>query len=334
MDTSMTLNTPATRVEMVTIPQTELAGLRDQLAKLQKLNEMLSQNLVDANIEIEATVDEFRRSQDEIEAAKKEVERAKERAERSDQVKSAFLASMSHELRTPLNAIINFTRFVIDGDLGPVNESQKDILTDVNTSGKHLLGLINDVLDMSKIEAGSLKLFIEEGIQLRPLFNRVVSTARGLLHGKDVQLLVDIADELPTMRGDEQRLTQVFLNVVGNACKFTDKGEISVTAKVEGQNLVVKVRDTGPGIAPEETDLVFQPFKQTDQGIRKGGGTGLGMPISKSLVEAHGGRIWLESELNCGTTFYINLPLKAETGKSVQLLDLVSDTEVKEAKTI
>jgi signal transduction histidine kinase len=238
-------------------------------------------------------------------------EAARSQAVRSDQVKSAFLASMSHELRTPLNAIINFTQFVLDGDLGTVNREQKDLLTEVVNSGRHLLTLINDVLDMSKIEAGSLKLFIEQDLNLNQIINSATSTARSLLLGKPVRLHVEVEESLPLMQGDRQRLLQVLLNILSNACKFTDEGDIRVRAERVGDEVRLSVSDTGPGIAPEDQAVVFQAFKQTQSGLRKGGGTGLGMPIARNLVEAHRGRLWLESVPAKGTTFHVAFPIQS-----------------------
>jgi signal transduction histidine kinase len=240
-----------------------------------------------------------------------ESQAARDRAERSDKVKSAFLASMSHELRTPLNAVINFTRFVMDGDTGPVNDQQSELLGEVVNSARHLLNLINDVLDMSKIEAGSLNLFIEDNVSLDGILTSAIATGRGLLKDKDVLLQTEIEEKLPLVRADRQRITQILLNILSNACKFTEQGEIRVKAYTHDDEVVVAVADTGPGIALEDQALVFEPFKQTKTGIRQGGGTGLGMPIAKSLAEAHGGRLWLESESGKGATFYIALPVKA-----------------------
>jgi signal transduction histidine kinase len=241
-----------------------------------------------------------------------EAQTARERAERSDQVKSAFLASMSHELRTPLNAVINFTRFVVDGDVGPVNEQQVELLDEVVGSGKHLLNLINDVLDMSKIEAGSLTLFVEDNVNLTELVNNTVSTGRGLLMEKPVILKAEIEPDLPLLRADKQRIYQILLNIMSNACKFTDEGEIKVRAHREGQDILISVADTGPGIALEDQAMVFEPFTQTSAGLRQGGGTGLGMPIAKRLAEVHGGRLWLESEYGKGATFYVALPVSSQ----------------------
>lgn len=242
-----------------------------------------------------------------------ETEESRLQAVRSDQVKSAFLASMSHELRTPLNAVINFTRFVIDGDTGPVNEEQVELLTQVVASAKHLLNLINDVLDMSKIEAGALNLFVEDDISLNSVVKSAANTGQSLLNGKPIRLETDIPDDLPLIVGDRQRILQILLNIVSNACKFTEEGNIKIRAYQEADEIIISVADTGPGIAPDNQAMVFEAFKQTQSGLRQGGGTGLGMPIARSLAEAHGGRLWLESEVEKGTTFYVALPVKSES---------------------
>lgn len=238
---------------------------------------------------------------------------ARERAERSDQVKSAFLAAMSHELRTPLNAIINFTKFVVKGVMGPVNERQVETLDKVADSGKHLLNLINDVLDISKIESDSLNLFIEDDVDIGQIVASAAATAESLLAGKPITVQCDVDPELPLIWGDKQRILQIMLNIVSNACKFTDEGTIKISAYRDAHEIHLAVEDTGPGIAPEDYDTVFQTFKQTTTGLRQGSGTGLGMPISKSLTEAHGGRMWLKSEVGKGTTFFVVLPLKSES---------------------
>lgn len=242
----------------------------------------------------------------------KEAQEAREAAERSDQVKSAFLASMSHELRTPLNAVINLTKFVAQGDLGPVNEEQEETLMESVDSARHLLSLINDVLDMSKIEAGSLNLFVREDVDLTKIINMSITTARTLVGEKPVEVRSKVSSDLPSIRGDEQRLRQIFLNIVSNAAKFTTEGYIELRATCESDEVILAIEDTGVGISKEDQELVFDAFKQTDSGLRKGGGTGLGMPISKNLVEIHSGRLWLQSEPGKGTTFFVALPVKAE----------------------
>jgi signal transduction histidine kinase/HAMP domain-containing protein len=241
-----------------------------------------------------------------------EVQQARERAVQADKVKSAFLASMSHELRTPLNAVINFTKFVLNRDLGPINEQQEEVLTQVASSGRHLLGLINDVLDMSKIEAGALNLFVEDNVDLRKILDTVVLTGRGLLSDKPVDIQTDFDTDLPGIRADRQRVAQILLNIVSNACKFTEGGSIKICAHVVNSDVIISVQDTGPGIAPDDQTLVFEAFKQTSTGLRHAAGTGLGMPISKSLVEAHGGSLRLESEVGKGATFTVSLPIRSD----------------------
>lgn len=239
-----------------------------------------------------------------------EVLDARERAETSDRVKSAFLASMSHELRTPLNAIINFSKFLRKGIPGPINEEQEQLIGSIAESGQHLLSLINDVLDMSKIEAGALKLFVEENIDMSDILHTAIRYTLPLLTDKTVTLQEDIPESLFISVGDRKRLLQIMLNILSNACKFTEEGHIKVAAICKDGHLLVSVKDTGPGIAAEDYEAVFTPFKQTDSGLRKGGGTGLGMPICKKLIEAHDGQIWFESVVGQGTTFFIDLPVK------------------------
>ncbi len=246
-----------------------------------------------------------------LEGTVKEEQIAREQAERSDKVKSAFLASMSHELRTPLNAIINFTRFVVEGDTGPVNDQQSELLHEVVGSGKHLLDLINDVLDMSKIEAGSLNLFIEDDISMNRLLDKALATSRSLIGAKPIRLTSEIEPNLPLMRADQQRILQILLNILSNACKFTHEGEIRVQASLVDDEILVTIADTGPGIPLEDQSAVFEAFKQTSVGLRQGGGTGLGMPIARSLALAHGGQLWFESQPGKGTTFHVALPVKS-----------------------
>ncbi|MCK6578804.1 MAG: ATP-binding protein [Anaerolineae bacterium] len=281
--------------------QNRVATLEAAEAALRKTNQELERTLEDKEIELEATTDEFLRAQDDL-------ERARADAERANRVKSSFLASMSHELRTPLNAIINFTKFVSAGDFGPVNDEQRNMLNEVVNNGKHLLSLINDVLDMSKIESGSLKLFIEENIDIRSLLATAVTTGEGLLTGKDVKIAAEISPDIPRIRGDRQRILQIFLNIISNACRFTEKGTIAIRASMQGDDVLVSVADNGPGIDEEDREAVFIAFRQTASGIRTTGGTGLGMPLTKTMVEAHGGKIWFESVVGEGTTFFVSLP--------------------------
>lgn len=245
-----------------------------------------------------------------IEQREVSLQAAREHAERANQVKSMFLASVSHELRTPLNAIINLTKFVGLGMYGPVNEEQKDILDKVEARSKHLLNLINDVLDISKIESGSLELFVENDVNVSEIVASAVETAQSLLPGKPVVIYCEIEPNLPTLTADAQRIQQIILNLLSNACKFTEKGEIRVSACTQNGEIIISIADSGAGIAPENHELIFEAFRQTKEGLRKGEGTGLGLPISRRLAEAHYGRVWVESSLGKGAAFYVALPLK------------------------
>jgi signal transduction histidine kinase len=288
-------------------PVTQLSNSTQQIAT----GDYTQRALVSGRDEIGNLAENFNTMVDTIQKHVVSLQAAREQAERSDKIKSAFLSSMSHELRTPLNAVINFTQFVIDGDVGPINAEQSELLSDVVGSAKHLLNLINDVLDMSKIEAGSLNLFVEDNIQVNAIVDNVIAIARGILANKSVQVTRVIDEHLPVIQGDRQRIFQILLNIVSNACKFTERGEIKVTTHQSDGELIIEIADTGPGIATEDSVSVFEAFKQTRTGLRQGGGTGLGMPISKSLAEAHGGRLWFESELGKGTKFYVSLPIKS-----------------------
>jgi signal transduction histidine kinase len=194
------------------------------------------------------------------------------------------------------------------GVLGPINDKQKTTLNEVVGSGKHLLALINDVLDMSKIQGGMLNLFLEEDVSLNEILNTVAGTAASLIGDKPVMLIRD-EDALPPILCDKRRIQQVLLNLISNAAKFTHDGTITVSAKCQRDQLLFAVIDTGPGIASKDKEIIFQPFQQTETGIKHAGGTGLGLPISRNLIEAHGGELWVESEVGRGAAFIFTLPL-------------------------
>jgi signal transduction histidine kinase len=179
-------------------------------------------------------------------------------------------------------------------------------------SGKHLLSLINDILDMSKIEAGMLKLLIDHDIALAQEINGVVPVAHTLLDDKPVEVVLELEPDLPLVTGDRRRIRQIMLNLISNACKFTETGTITLGLKQRENSLVFSVTDTGPGIAPEDQSLIFQTFRQTHTGMKRGEGTGLGLALSKHLAEAHGGQLWFESIAGKGSTFYFCIPLKKE----------------------
>jgi signal transduction histidine kinase len=229
----------------------------------------------------------------------------------ASQHKSQFLANMSHELRTPLNAILGYTELIADGVYGPPSDKMLAVLKRLESNGKHLLGLINDVLDLSKIEAGQLVLDLGD-YSLKDVAYTVFSAIEPLAADKKLAFKAEVASDMPAGHGDERRLTQVLLNLVGNAIKFTDTGEVTITAKSSDGTFSLAVRDTGPGISSADQGKLFQEFQQADNSItRKKGGTGLGLAISKRIVELHGGKIWLESAVGQGSTFFVTLPVKA-----------------------
>jgi signal transduction histidine kinase len=231
--------------------------------------------------------------------------------EEASRHKSQFLASMSHELRTPMNAILGYTEMIVDGIYGDVPERLREVMERIDRSGRHLLALINDVLDMSKIEAGQLVLSPSEYL-LSDVVQAVVGAVEALAAEKGLALVADVAGELPLGHGDERRLRQVLLNLVGNALKFTEAGEVRVTAGVAGEMFEVSVSDTGPGIAPEDQGRIFEEFQQVDtSNTRKQGGTGLGLAIARRIVELHGGAMGVESTVGRGSRFWFTVPVRA-----------------------
>ncbi len=239
----------------------------------------------------------------------RELLQAKEAAEAADRTKSAFLANMSHELRTPLNSIIGFTGILLQALAGPLNAEQRKQLTMVQGSGRHLLALINDVLDLSKIEAGQLEMR-REVVDLAELIPRVVGTIQPQADRKGLALVVDVAPGIGAMVGDRRRIEQVLMNLLANAVKFTERGSITVRAFGERERARVEVTDTGIGIEASHRDLLFRPFSQLDTGLtRKHDGTGLGLSICRHLVELMGGTIDVDSRPGVGSTFHFTLPL-------------------------
>ncbi len=237
------------------------------------------------------------------------LEQAREAAEEANRLKTQFVANMSHELRTPLNSIINFTRIVMEGYAGPVTDEQVTYLGYVRYAGEHLLGLINDILDLAKIEAGKLEVHVEP-LDLHPLLEGVMSTAVGLTRDKSVALYKEIPETLPKVMADERRVRQILLNLLSNAAKFTEEGHITLRVEIQEAFVCLSVQDTGIGIAQKDFDKVFEEFRQVDERVaRRVGGTGLGMPISKKLVEMQGGSMWFESQVGVGSTFHFTLPV-------------------------
>ncbi|HZF27297.1 MAG TPA: ATP-binding protein [Steroidobacteraceae bacterium] len=242
----------------------------------------------------------------------REIEQKGRELESASQHKSQFLANMSHELRTPLNAILGYTELIIDRIYGEVPETIRDVLERVQKSGRHLLDLINDVLDLSKIEAGQLALALTD-YSFRDMVHTVISAMESLAAEKGLKLTVEVDMDLPVALGDERRIAQVLMNLLGNAIKFTETGELKVAATRADTAFLVSVADTGPGIAESDQQRIFEEFQQVDSSsTRAKGGTGLGLAITKRIVEMHGGRLWVESVLGEGSKFYFSIPVRTE----------------------
>jgi len=243
---------------------------------------------------------------------------ARERAEESDQLKSAFLSTMSHELRTPLNSIIGFTGIILQGMAGPLNDEQTKQLGMVRNSAHHLLDLINDVLDISKIEAGQVEI-IAKPFDMREIIEKVMRTVTPLADKKGLLLMAEVTPQMCQITSDQRRVEQILINLVYNAVKFTEKGEVRIECEISDDWLVTRVADTGIGIKPEDMDTLFETFQQIDTGFtRQHDGTGLGLSICKRLVEMLGGQIRVESEWGVGSAFTLTLPMKMEVEDETQ----------------
>ena len=296
---------------------TPVRGVGELTILIEAFNEMLAQTqkseaaLRQAHDQLEVRVKERTA---ELEAAKKEVEefsysviRAKEEVERASKFKDQFLSTMSHELRTPLNAVLGFSDLLNEERYGPLNDRQRRYVNHIHTAGKHLLRLINDILDLSKIEAGRLQLTIEN-VALKTTFAEVVDTMRPLADKKS-QILANFQDVDLSVQADPTRLKQVLMNLIGNAIKFTPEGgRIELAARKEGEMVRMEVRDSGPGIPPEEQKRIFEAFYRLRQSSNAAEGTGLGLAITQRLVELHGGQLGLESQQGSGSCFYFTLP--------------------------
>jgi GAF domain-containing protein len=252
---------------------------------------------------------------EEVQARTRELAKTVEDLEIASQHKNQFVANMSHELRTPLAAILGYAELIQEGFYEPQGPKSLDALTRIRSNGKHLLGLINTVLDIAKIESGQFTLNMSE-YAIESVVETVRAATESLAQNKKLALTTTVDKSLPVGLGDEQRLTQVLLNLVGNAIKFTDAGEVSIAAGARNGRFAVSVTDTGPGIPAEHQSRIFEQFQQVDSSnTRAKGGTGLGLAIAKQIVEMHGGRIWVESTVGKGSTFQMEIPARAESRK-------------------
>jgi signal transduction histidine kinase len=242
----------------------------------------------------------------------REIEEKGHQLEIASKHKSQFLANMSHELRTPLNAILGYAELIMDDIYGEVPEKIRDVLERVQKSGQHLLSLINAVLDLSKIEAGQLTLSMND-YSIQDVVYTVMTSVESLAAEKQLRLAVEVSPDLPLARGDERRIVQVLLNLLGNAIKFTEAGEVTVRVTTVDAAFRVAVSDTGPGISEADREKIFEEFQQADSSSTKQkGGTGLGLSIAKRIIEMHGGLIWVESSLGKGSTFWFTLPVRVD----------------------
>jgi len=265
-----------------------------------------------STVAVYTDISELKQHETELSKLVEALEVARDNAMEADRVKSKFLANMSHELRTPLNAILGYTELILDNIYGDIPEKIQEVLERLGKNGRHLLNLINDVLDFSKIEAGQLNLSINE-YSMKEVVQTVLTSVEALAMEKNLDLKVAVHEDWIKGMGDEQRIVQVLLNLLGNAIKFTDAGEVRVEVTVSNETFLVSVFDTGPGLSEADQRMIFEEFQQADgSSTRKKGGTGLGLAIAKRIVEMHGGRIWVESTLGKGSTFYFTLPVRVE----------------------
>ena len=257
-----------------------------------------------------------------------ELQKTAEQLREMDRLKTQFLANMSHELRTPLNTIIGFSRVILKGIDGPITEEQRADLTSIYSNGQHLLGLINDILDISRIEAGKMELIFEP-VDLQRIIEGVMSTAVALVKEKPIQLEREVDPDLPAIRADGTRVRQVILNLLSNAAKFTEEGQITLRAHADEENVSISVKDTGIGIPSENQGALFQEFSQVDASpTRRAGGAGLGLAISRHLVEMHEGRIWMESDLGVGSTFTFTLPVAGPEAERAEEPETLADLAI------
>ena len=244
-----------------------------------------------------------------LETMNEDLTEAQKRADEANAMKTRFVTNLSHELRTPLNAIINFSYILAYGRYGTLTEEQKNYLNRIQNSGDYLLDIVNDLLDFAKVESGEMDLVLED-VDFTQIVNEAIAVTEGLLDGKSIISTVKICDQIPLIKADPIRLHQIFINLLGNAVKYTNKGQITLSAEVIDYEIVCSIQDTGIGIKENDIEEIFKEFHQTQEARdHKRTGTGLGLPISKKLIEMHGGKIWVQSILGVGSTFFFTLPI-------------------------
>ena len=252
--------------------------------------------------------------EDELAQARRELAEARRQLREADTLKTEFIATVSHELRTPLNSIIGFAKLLLKQKIGPLNPIQQTDMSLIYDSAQHLLSLVNDILDLSKIEAGKIRLDLD-WVSVEEIIVGVMASTYILIEGKPIELREEIEPNLPRVYVDRNRIRQIVINILSNAAKFTDAGNITMRIRRVTKNdqdfICFSIKDTGIGIAPEDMEKVFEAFRQIDSSVaRRAEGTGLGMPISYRLVTLHGGELWVESQVGHGSIFSFTIPLQ------------------------
>jgi PAS domain S-box-containing protein len=290
-------------------------------------NKRLATELTRLNEHLE---DRIRAATEQLEERNRQLEWQSEELERAYRLKSQFLASMSHELRTPINALLGYTSLLRDHIYGELNKRQEEALSRMHTASQHLLELVNDVLDLAKIEAGRMPVHLES-VDVTDVIREVSQTIEPMVRRKNLEYRVELAPDLPRLETDGTKVKQIVLNLLSNAVKFTHQGYVAVRACVasDGEEVVIEVQDTGIGIREEDLPKIFEDFRQVDQSsTREYGGTGLGLSITKKLLHLLGGTIQLESRLGAGTTFTVSLPRRStDPGSSHEVARIVRQAD-------